>query len=689
MGQSQRANRLINEKSPYLLQHAYNPVDWYPWGKEAFEAAAAQNKPIFLSIGYSTCHFCHVMEKESFEDQDTAEILNQIFINIKVDREELPEVDNMYMDIAQVLMSSAAGWPLNVILTPDLKPFYAMTYMPAKSKKGMIGLQEIAKQIQQLWQGEEKNLLLEQAAHMIEMIENHATPDFDALPESLWIEKAVDMVLSSADPLYGGYHGLPKFPLSFTICFLLHFGKKFQDSRALFFATNTLDKMASGGIHDQLGGGFSRYALDDAWRIPHFEKMLFDNANLISAYLEGYKLTRNEAYRHVCEKICDYITGDLQNKDGGFFSAQDADSDGIEGNYYTWSYDEIFQILPSSIAQIFCLIYGISVDGNFHGKNVLYVNKHLDSVAEELGVAKSVMQKDLEKAKNKLALHRKKRLKPFIDDKIITSYNGLAIDALAKAGFAFERKDWIDDAVRAAEFVMKNLWIDGKFFRRFRDGQVSFAATIDDYASMIMACLSLFDIGCGSKWLKIAIDCSHFIDKEFSSGKGAYFFSAKTDSVVPVRKCEFYDGAEPSGNALQADNLLRLYQITFDDQFLSFAENILSGARQHIETYTIGSCASVKSLFRYYDLNATTVFVALDSSFSLKEEIAREFRNSYSPHVQVVWIEEGDASIRLLIPQANDKRPIDGQTAVYLCDRKGCRPPMIDIKLIKKAIQEL
>ena len=251
MGQSQRANRLIHEKSPYLLQHAYNPVDWYPWGKEAFEAAAAQNKPIFLSIGYSTCHFCHVMERESFADPETAEILNQIFINIKVDREELPEVDNMYMDLAQVLMSSAAGWPLNVILTPDLKPFYAMAYMPAKSKKGMIGLQEIAKQIQLLWQGEEKNLLLEQAAHMIEMLETHATPVFDMISEPFWIEKTVEMVLSSADPLYGGYHGLPKFPLSYTICFLLHFGKKFKDSRALFFATNTLDKMAFGGIHDQ------------------------------------------------------------------------------------------------------------------------------------------------------------------------------------------------------------------------------------------------------------------------------------------------------------------------------------------------------------------------------------------------------------------------------------------------------
>lgn len=689
MKEPKQANRLSKEKSPYLLQHAYNPVDWYPWGKEAFEAARTQNKPIFLSIGYATCHWCHVMEKESFEDSETAKILNGAFINIKVDREELPAVDNMYMDLAQVLMSSSGGWPLNVILTPDLKPFFAVTYMPPKSRRGLMGLQEFSQQIKQLWASEEKAFLEQQAEKLYEMFEKTAAPESDEVPTKQHVQKTVEILLAMADTSYGGFKGEPKFPLSFQATFLLEQGKIHSDSRCLFFATHTLDRMQQGGIYDHLGGGFSRYAIDEKWIVPHFEKMLYDNAALAKTYLDAWKLTKNESYKTTCMETCSYILREMTHEKGGFYSAEDADSEGEEGKFYTWTLKEISELLQPEDAEVFCALYNVKVEGNFEGENILYLEKPLKEFAEEREMDANLLQQRIDKAKNILFKVRATRIRPFVDDKIIVSWNGLMIDALVKAGSAFENKAWILAAVKAAEFIKNECHVNGELCRRWRDSEARFAASLDDYAFMIRACLSLFEEGIGGGWLKWALELTETVQKKFKQEKGAFYFSAEGEDSLPIRKCEFYDGAEPSGNAVHTENLLRLYQITLDDRFLGQAEDILSCARQHIETYPPGSCYVLRALSKYLDAKAPTLVVALDQAQSLKEEIAREIRCSYSPHLQVVWLEEVSEPLQKLLPFMAEKKPIDGQTAVYICDMKGCRPPLLKLEEISKAIRDL
>jgi len=689
MSEETRPNRLLKEKSPYLLQHAYNPVDWYPWGKEAFEASRLQNKPIFLSIGYATCHWCHVMEKESFEDVETANILNDAFINIKVDREELPAVDSMYMELAQVLMSSSGGWPLNVILTPDLKPFFAITYMPPKTRRGLMGLQEFTQQIKALWASEEKPLLLSQADHLYEMFEKTAEPETGELPTKHHVHKALEIMLSMADTSYGGFKGEPKFPLSFQASFLLEQGKILSDSRCLVFATHTLDRMQQGGMYDHIGGGFSRYAVDEKWIVPHFEKMLYDNASLAKTYLDAWKLTKNPSYKTTCSEICSYILRDMTHERGGFYSAEDADTDGKEGKFYTWTLSEIEKLLTPENAELFCSLYNVTLQGNFEEENVLYLEKSLVEFAEERDIDLHFIQQSIDKSKKILFNERSKRRRPFIDDKIIVSWNGLMIDALVKAGSAFENKEWILAAVKAATFIKEECQLDGELCRRWRDNEPRFAACLDDYAFMIKACLSLFEEGLGEKWLKWAIELTETTQKKFKNETGAFYFSAEGDDAVPIRKCEFYDGAEPSGNAIHAENLLRLYQITLDDRFLAQAEDILCGAKYHIETYPPGSCYSLRALAKYLDTKAPTLVVALDLGESLKEEIAREIHSSYSPHMQVVWLQEASEPLQKLLPFMAEKRPIDGQTAVYICDMKGCRPPLLKLDDISKAIRDL
>lgn len=689
MAASRRANRLAREKSPYLLQHAYNPVDWYPWGEEAFAAAKAESKPIFLSIGYATCHWCHVMEKESFEDESTAAALNDTFINIKVDKEELPEVDSMYMELAQVLMSSAGGWPLNVVLTPDLKPFFAVTYMPSKSKRGLMGLQEFAAEIKQLWLGEEKEAVLEQANRLFEIFEKSAAPEGGDLPSKETVRNTADLLLSMADPVFGGFKGEPKFPLSFQASFLLEYGKLHADSRCLFFATNTLDKMHLGGVYDHLGGGFARYSVDDRWIVPHFEKMLYDNALLANTYFEGFKLTKKDSYKKVCEEICSYVLRDMRHPLGGFYSAEDADSEGEEGRFYTWSREQIEKVLLPEEAELFSAVYGVTFEGNFKGRNVLFLPKSYQEAADELGIDLSFLSDTMENAKKKLFAARETRPRPLRDDKIIVAWNALMIDALVKIGSAMGRKEWVGAAVQAAEFIKTYCFLEGRLYRRWREGEARFGAAIDDYAFLIKACLSLFEEGLGEKWLSWAIELSSILETEFKSEKGAFYFSSEREMLVPIRRCEFYDGAEPSGNAVHAENLLRLYQITLDDRYLSLAEDILGGAKNHIETYPPGSCYSVKVLARYLNHNAPTLVVALDSKESLKEEIAREIHSSYSPHLQVVWLPEGNHSLRSMLPFRADKMPIDGQTAAYVCTMKGCASPLLKVKEICKAIQDL
>ncbi len=681
-------NRLIKEKSPYLLQHAHNPVDWYPWGPEAFEAAREQDKPIFLSIGYATCHWCHVMESESFKNPEVAKLLNDVFINIKVDREELPEIDSIYMEFAQALMASGGGWPLNVVLTPDQKPFFAVTYLPPKTRKGLIGLEQFAHHIEQLWHSEERHALTEQADKIVDLFSKVSKSVGSELPSERHILSAVEVLFELADPIYGGIKGQPKFPLSYQIDFLLTFTRAKKDSRALFYLELTLDRMHRGGLYDHLGGGFSRYSVDEQWMIPHFEKMLYDNALLAKAYLEGWKFIGKPFYRTVSEEILNYILGEMTHPEGGFYSAEDADSEGHEGLFYTWTTQEILEALPPKEADLFCHYYGVTPQGNFEGRNVLHAPLSLEEFAEAVQMPVEEAHVLLAKAREILLKKRQQRPHPFKDDKIISSWNGLMIDALIKAASAFKKEAFQTAALKSASFIRANLWKEGRLLRRFRDGEARFRAGLDDYACLIKGALSLFEEDCGAAWLQWALEMADILERDFKVEEGAFY---QTDGKEPIllRKCEFYDGAEPSGNGVHAENLLRLYQITQDEKYLTQAEDILKAAKSFIETYPPGACYQLIALQRYLDAQAPTVVVALDEKESLREEIRAAVSNRFCPHLQIIWKRKEDKEIVRLIPSIADKTLVDGQTAVYLCRQDRCEPPLLIKEEIIKAMETL
>ena len=682
------SNRLIHEKSPYLLQHAHNPVDWYPWGQEAFEKAKKLDKPIFLSIGYATCHWCHVMEKESFENPEIAQLMNETFVNIKVDREELPEVDSIYMDFAQALMSSAGGWPLNLVLTTDLKPFFAMTYLPPKNHRGLIGMPHFIEHVRGLWNSDERHHLIEQADKVVELFEQMTPPPATELAEKETVEVAVELLYELIDPVYGGLKGEPKFPMGYQSTFLLEYGALSGDSRALFCAQLSLDKMHQGGIYDHLGGGFARYAVDEQWEVPHFEKMLYDNALLARAYLDAWKYTKKEEYATVCKETVDYLLTTLAHPEGGFYSAEDADSEGHEGRYYTWTLGEIQSLLSKEDAEIFCQAFAIAPEGNFEGRTILHAPVSLEETAKKFSLSSLELQKRLEGIKRQLLEKRNSRVRPLIDDKILTSWNGLCIDVFVRAFDCFGEARYKEAAQKTARFLQKNLWKEGRLLRRWREGEARFEAGLDDYAFLIKGLLSLFEQGEGSQWLAWAIECAGLLDKEFKAESGGFYYH-RSDPTLLLRKCEFYDGAEPSGNAVHAENLLRLYQITFDSRYLQSAHAIIQAAKAYMESYPPGACYHLIALYRSLNRKAATLVIALDEEATLEKQIRAVLASTFSPHLQVIWKRPSDTALASLAPPLIDKKPIDGQTAVYICRQDHCEPPLLHQEEILQALNHL
>lgn len=681
-------NRLIKEKSPYLLQHAHNPVDWFPWGAEAFAKAKEEDKPIFLSIGYATCHWCHVMEKETFENLEIAKMMNDTFINIKVDREEHPEVDSIYMEFAQALMSSAGGWPLNVVLTPDLKPFFALTYLPPNAKKGLIGMDQFAQQIKMLWQSEEKALLVAQADKIVELFQKSTSSVGMELPGEGDLENAVQMLFDIADPVFGGIKGEPKFPLGYQADFLLEYSKENKDSRSLFYIELTLHMMAKGGIFDHVGGGFSRYCVDEKWQIPHFEKMLYDNAILAKTYLEAYKYTKKPLFAKVCKKTLDYVLRELQGKEGGFFSAEDADSEGQEGKFYTWTKEEIHQVLGVEEGDLFCRYFGVKGEGNFEGKNVLHIDFDETEFAKILGMEEEALHKIIEGLEAKLFAARKERIKPFKDDKVITSWNGLMIDTLARAGLCFSDSHYLESAVKAAEWVQSHLWVEGRLLRRFREGEARFDAGLDDYAFLIRGLLTLFEMNAGTHFLQWAMQLTDVLQRDFKVEEGAFYQTLENAHLL-LRKCEFYDGAEPSGNAVHCENLLRLYQLTQDNKYLEQAEDILKAAKSFIEAFPPGACYHLIALQRYIDQKASLVVIALDEKRTHKEEIAKKIGAHFCPHAFIVWKDSKDEKLNKLVPSIANQNCNEGKTTVYICQGVHCKPPLTELEPILQAIESL
>src|SRR5579862_15348 len=682
------SNRLIHEKSPYLLQHAHNPVDWYPWGQEAFDEAKRLDKPIFLSIGYATCHWCHVMEKESFENPEIAKLMNEAFVNVKVDREELPEVDSIYMEFAQALMASAGGWPLNLILTYDLKPFFAVTYLPPINQRGLIGMTHFIQHICQLWKSDERKALIDQADKVVELFEKMTLFSGMDMPDEGTLQIAMELMYEFTDPVYGGLKGEPKFPMGYQSIFLLEYASIKADSRALFCSQLALDMMQRGGLYDQLGGGFSRYVVDEKWIVPHFEKMLYDNAILARAYLDAWKLTKNPCYRKVCEETLQYVLRDMTNGEGGFYSAEDADSDGAEGLYYTWTFAEIHEVLSGTQAEIFCQAYNVTPTGNFEGRNILHMTTALEEIADTQGMELQQLEDMLKEAKEKLLKQRSSRSRPFVDDKILTSWNGLMIDALIRAASSFEIDIYRQAAYKAAEFIKIHLWKEGRLLRRWRDNEARFPGKLDDYAFLIRGLLSLFGQGGSSYWLQWAIELTDILEKEFKVLDGAYYYHLN-DPTLLFRKCEFYDGAEPSGNAVHAENLLRLFQITFNEKYLKQAEDIFKAAKIYMETYPPGACYHLIALNRYLNPKALTIVIALDEERNLEKELKELLASTFHPHAEIIWKAGDDTLLSQLIPSLVDKKPIDGQTAVYICRKGQCEAPLIHKEEVFNALRVL
>lgn len=672
-------NRLIHQKSPYLLQHAHNPVDWYPWGDEAFRAAQEQDKPIFLSIGYATCHWCHVMEKESFENREIAELMNGAFINIKVDREELPEVDNLYMEFAQSMMSGSAGWPLNIILTPELQPFFAATYLPPRASHGLAGLDELIMRIKEVWSGEEKERVIEQADHIVGFFEANIHTDGDRLPEREQIINGAELLFKMADPQFGGIRGTPKFPIGYQWNFLLHYAWMSGDSRSLFITERTLEMMHKGGIYDHLGGGFSRYSVDEHWLIPHFEKMLYDNAILAYTYFEGWLVTQSPIYRSVCESILNYVLRDMTHPEGGFYSAEDADSEGHEGTFYTWSQSEISNILGLSESELFCEFYGVTQEGNFEGKNILHTPVGIEEFTQKKGMDSQELERLFAMQRQILWKVRERRPHPFKDDKILSAWNGLMIYALAECGKGFEEEKYTQAAVRAATFIKNHLWKEGVLLRRWRDGEALFKGSLDDYAFLIKGVLSLFETGQGTHWLEWAIEIAEILKGLFKAENGAFYQMDGLETNLILRKCHYSDGAEPSGNAIHCENLLRLYQLTLDRQYLEQAEDILKAVYKFVEGYSPGYCYHLLNVVRFYDVSAITAVVVLNKEHAHEKEIGELLYHHFLPHRAIIWKRPNDQVLARLIPFIEQYQPVEGQTTLYLCSQGACSKPMTSL----------
>lgn len=667
-------NRLIYQKSPYLLQHAHNPVNWYPWGEEAFQEAKEKDKPIFLSIGYATCHWCHVMERESFENLEIAQLMNQSFVNIKIDREELPDVDGLYMEFAQSMMSGSAGWPLNVILTPDLEPFFATTYLPPQSRHGLMGLIDLIQRINELWKSEDKEKVLNQAERVVDMFYSNVHTKGENIPEFEQVAVTAELIFKMADSLYGGIKGAPKFPIGYQYSFMLNYYALSKDSRALFLVERTLDMMHRGGIYDHLGGGFARYSVDEKWEVPHFEKMLYDNAIMAQSYLEAWQMTKRPIYRKICEEVLNYILRDMTHSEGGFFSAEDADSEGHEGFFYTWLYDEVMDVLGPDGA-LFCKYYHITPQGNFEGRNILHATLSLAEFAEKNHQNEETLDHHFEEQRKKLWLAREKRVHPFKDDKILSSWNGLMIYTLAEAGQAFQHEPYLQAAIKAARFIKKNLWNNNELLRRWRDGQAMFSASLDEYAYLIRGLLSLFEANGGSEWLAWSLEMTDRLQEYYKDTGGAFFQTDGIDKNLILRRCQFSDGAEPSGNAIHTENLLRLYQITQEEKYLHQAEDVLKAVKDYMENYPPGYCYHVMNLQRYYNTKAPTLIIALNSKNDYENELKKLIYEKFIPHKIVIW-QNQDVDLEEMLPYIKGQYPKKDETTLYICYEGVCQQPI-------------
>lgn len=691
-------NKLINEKSPYLLQHAHNPVNWYPWGNEAFQKAKKEDKPIFLSIGYSTCHWCHVMEEESFSNPEIAKIMNKYFVSIKVDREDRPDIDNIYMN-AVMAMTGSGGWPLNIFLTPDLKPFYGGTYFPPDDKWGRQGLKTILNSIADAWKNR-RDEIIRSGDSLTQAIQQQAvTKDKKTFPlDKDTLKKAYAQFLQRFDSAYGGFAGAPKFPMGHSLSFLLRYWKRTGEAKAVEMVEKTLGEMSRGGIYDHIGGGFHRYSTDGQWRVPHFEKMLYDQAILARAYLEAYQATGKEEYTETAREIFEYLLRDMAYSEGGFYSAEDADSPSLEnpkekkeGAFYLWSRDEIISILGKEKADIFSYYFGIEANGNapvdpqgeFRGKNILYIAHSLEETARHFKKSTIEVKKIIEAAKENLFSARSKRPRPHLDDKILVDWNGLMISALSFGSRVLNEPRYREAAEDAAQFILKNLIReDGRLLHRYREGESAIVGTIEDYTFFIHGLIDLYEATFNPDYLKEAKRLvSDMLAFFWDETNGGFFFTAVDAEKLLIRQKEIYDGAIPSGNSIAALDLIRLGRLTMVKEFESKAEALFESFSNEIIQAPNAYPQILIALDFALGPSKEIVIAGEIGSKETKEMINSVYKrfipNKVVAHRPPSGKEEG---IVELIPFLKEQVPLEGKTTAYVCQNYVCRFPTTSIK---------
>jgi uncharacterized protein YyaL (SSP411 family) len=669
------ANRLAQEISPYLLQHAENPVDWYPWGEEALARAMREDKPIFLSIGYAACHWCHVMEHESFENEAVAALLNQSFVSIKVDREERPDLDDIYM-AATVALSGGGGWPMSVFLTPDRRPFFAGTYFPPTDRYGRPGFSTLLKRIAQLWRSQRDDLLA-QASALVAQVRAGYEIATAAPVSSAMSSAAVRALAASFDPQWGGFGSAPKFPPAASISLLLRYHAKTEDAQALAMATATLDGMKNGGIYDHLGGGFARYSTDQRWLVPHFEKMLYDNAALARVYLEAYQATHDPEYRRVARETLDYVVREMQDAEGGYYCATDADSEGEEGRFFVWTLDEIQALLDPVSAKAFALFYDVTFAGNWEGKNVLHRPRAIAETAAVLGCAPEALQSLLEAAREKLYRARLARVPPLLDDKVITAWNGLMIGAMAEGFRVLRDPRTLQSAERAAHFVLSRLRRpDGGIFRMARAGRAHLPGCLDDYAYLADGLITLFEAGGSAKFLAEAQRLAERALRDFDDGHGAFFTTARDHEPLFARPREGQDGALPNANAVLARALARLARHYDRDDLAQRARAALMAYGTLIEQAPRAFATSLEVLDF---LESTPLELALVGRRGTpdREALERAVADLYLPNRVCAHIDP-DQPEAMDLPLLRGKTLVRERAALYVCRNYACAAPVTD-----------
>ena len=667
-------NRLANETSPYLLQHASNPVDWYAWGDEALERSRTQDRPILLSIGYAACHWCHVMERESFEDEETAAFMNQHFVSIKVDREERPDLDAIYMDAVQA-MTGGGGWPLTAFLTPDGRPFYAGTYFPNEERHGLPSFRTVLEAVADAWEHRRPEAET-QSARITEAIQRGGllAPSAEPLTDEVLVS-AFAGLRRAFDPRWGGFGRAPKFPQPMTLEFGLRMHLRGTPD-ALDVVTATLDKIASGGIHDQLGGGFHRYSTDERWHVPHFEKMLYDNALLIRLYVRAWQVTDRDAYRRIAVEACAYLLRELRHPEGGFFSSQDADSEGVEGRFFVWSWDELVRVGGEAVATAF----GATPSGNWEGTNVLWRPLPLEGVAAEFELDAPELGRRIQGARATLFEMREHRVHPPTDDKVLAAWNGFAIAALAEAGRAFDRPDLVEAAVAAAEFVLTRLRDDGgRLLRSWRDGRPGRPAFADDHGAMADACLTLYETTFDLRWFEHARALADELLRLFHDGERGGFFQTGSDAeALVVRPKDLQDNAVPSGNSLAADVLQRLAHLTGEDQYEQAGVGALRLIRDAMAGAPSGFGHALCALDTYLSPVKEVAVVGDPEAEPTRALAAEVTTRRFAPHHVLAVAAPGDDASRRAVALLQDRPLRDGSPTAYVCEHFACKMPVTE-----------